>query len=122
MRTIESMSEFLTRHSAGPQALYNAQLAAEELGTNIIKYAYDDQREHRIILRLEGLPDCFRLRLLDDGHPFDVRQVPEPDSEQNLEHREPGGWGLSLVRRLTRRMDYERRDGLNVLTVEISRD
>src|SRR5262245_15646112 len=122
MGTIEGMKEFLGQHCAGPQALYNAQLAAEEMGTNIIKYGYDDQLEHRITLRVECLPDSFHLRLLDDGHPFDVRQVPEPDRDQNLDDRQPGGWGISLVRRLSRRMDYERRDGVNVLTVEISRD
>lgn len=122
MGTIENMTEFLNRHSAGPQALYNAQLAAEEMGTNIIKYGYDDQQEHRITLRIECLSDCFRLRLVDDGHPFDVRQVPEPDDEQDIDDRKPGGWGISLVRRLSRRMDYERRDGFNVLTIEISRD
>ena len=122
MRTIESMSEFLKRQSAGPQALYQAQLAAEEMGINIIKYAYDDQLEHRITLRVDCQADRFCLQLLDDGRPFDVRQVPEPDREQSLEERKPGGWGISLVRRLVRRLEYERRDGINVLTVEISRD
>ena len=122
MRTIESMSEFLHRESASPQALYQAQLAAEEMGTNIIKYGYDDQREHRITLRVECRANCFCLQILDDGRPFDVRQAPEPDSEQPLEERQPGGWGIILVRRLARHMDYERRDGINVLTVEISRE
>jgi len=122
MRTIESMSEFLNRHSAGPQALYNAQLAAEEIGTNIIKYGYDDRLEHRITLRVECLPDCIRLELLDSGRPFDVREVPEPDPEESLEDRQPGGWGISLVRRLARRMDYKRRGSFNVLTIEISGD
>ena len=122
MQTIESMSEFLVSQSAGPQALYQAQLAAEEMGVNIIKYAYDDQLEHRITFRVECRPDSFCLRILDDGRPFDVRQVPEPDLEQSLEERQPGGWGISLVRRLVRRLDYERRDGMNVVTVEISRD
>ena len=116
------MSDFLNQKSCGPQALYHAQLAAEEIGTNITKYGYDDQREHHITLRVERLADCFRLQILDDGRPFDVRQVPEPDPEQGLEERQPGGWGISLVRRMARRMDYERRDGVNVLTVEISRD
>ena len=69
-----------------------------------------------------NLSDCFRLRILDDGHPFDARQVPEPDPEQSLQDRQPGGWGISLVRRLARRMDYERRDGANVLTIEIARN
>jgi anti-sigma regulatory factor (Ser/Thr protein kinase) len=122
MRTIESMSDFLDRRSCGPRALYQAQLAAEEIGTNIIKYGYDDQLEHRITLRVECLADCFRLQILDDGHPFDVRQVPEPDLEQSLDDRQPGGLGISLVRRMARRVDYERRDGHNVLTVEISRE
>ena len=122
MRTIESMSDFLNRQSCGPQALYQAQLAAEEIGTNIIKYGYDDQLEHRITLRVESLADCFRLQIFDDGHPFDARQVPESDPKQSLEEREPGGWGISLVRRLARRMHYDRRDGVNVLTVEIARN
>ena len=122
MRTIESMSEFLGQHSSNPQALYHAQLAVEEIGTNIIKYGYDDELEHRITLRVECLADCFRLQILDDGHPFDARQVPEPDLEQRLEERQPGGLGISLVRRLARRMDYERRNGINALTVEVSRE
>jgi len=121
MRTIEGMSDFLNRHSCGPQALYQAQLAAEEIGTNIIKYGYEDQLEHRITLRLECLADCLRLQILDDGHPFDARQVPEPDLERSLEDRQPGGLGISLVRRLARRLDYERRNGMNTLTVELSR-
>jgi anti-sigma regulatory factor (Ser/Thr protein kinase) len=121
MRTIEGMSDFLNRQSCGPRALYQAQLAAEEIGTNIIKYGYDDQAEHCITLRVECLADCFRLQLLDDGHPFDARQVPEPDPCRGLGERQPGGWGISLVRRLARRMDYERRDSFNVLTVELSR-
>ena len=122
MRTIESMSDFLKRQSCGPQALYQAQLAAEEIGTNIIKYGYDDELEHRITLRVECLADCFRLQILDDGRPFDARQIPEPDLEQSLQDRQPGGLGISLVRRMARRLDYQRRDGVNVLTIEVSRE
>ena len=122
MQAIESMAEFLSRQAPGAQALYHVQLAAEEIGTNIIKYGYDDQLEHRITLRVECRTDCLRLQVLDDGRPFDARQVPEPELGQSLEDRQPGGLGISLVRRLARRMDYGRRDGLNALTIEISRD
>jgi len=122
MQAIEAMVEFLSSRSPGPKALYNLQLAAEEMSTNIIKYGYDDKREHQITLRVEGLKECMRLQIFDDGHLFDPRQAPEPDLEQNLEDRQAGGLGISLVRRLARRMEYERRDGMNALTVEISRD
>ena len=122
MRASESMTEFLHQQSAGPKSLYASQLAAEELCVNIIKYGYDDQLEHRITLRVESRADCFCLQILDDGRPFDIRQIPEPAVEQPLEDREPGGWGTTLVRRLARRIDYERRDGMNVLTVEVARE
>ena len=122
MRAIESMSDFLNRQSAGLQTLYHAQLAAEEIGTNIIKYGYEDELEHNITVRVECLADCFRLQILHDGRPFDARQVPEPDLKQSLEDRQPGGLGISLVRRLARRMEYERREGINTLTIEVSRE
>src|ERR1051326_4098450 len=121
MQTIGSLGEFLDRQSS-PQALHNAQLAVDEIGTNIIKYGYDDLREHRITVRVDCLAAVLRLRILDDGHPFDVRQVAEPDPNQSLDERKAGGWGISLVRQLARRVDYERRDGLNVVTIEIPRD
>ena len=122
MAAIESMCEFLTQHSAGPKALYNTQLAVEELGVNIIKHGYRDQKEHCIKLLVESFPTCFRLQLVDDAIPFDIRQAPPPDPGENLEEREPGGWGISLVRGVAQRIDYERRNNLNILTVEIPRD
>ena len=122
MGAIESMTEFLTQHSAGSKALYNAQLVAEELGMNIINHAYRDRDEHRIKLVMESLPGCFRLQIFDDGVAFDVRKAPLPNPAQKLEEREPGGWGTALIRRAARRMDYDRRDRLNVVTVEIYRD
>jgi len=122
MQASDAMVEFLSSDTPGPKALYHLQLAVEEIGTNIIKYGFDDKLEHRITLRVEGLADCIRLQIFDDGHPFDPRQIPEPDLKQSLEDREPGGLGISLVRRLAKRMEYERRDGVNALTVEISRD
>jgi anti-sigma regulatory factor (Ser/Thr protein kinase) len=122
MGAIDSMCEFLTLHSAGPKALYNMQLTVEELCVNIIKHGYRDQQEHCIKLFVESLPGCFRLQLIDDAMPFDIRQAQQPDPSQSLEEREPGGWGIGLVRGVAQRIDYERRNNLNVLTVEIARD
>jgi hypothetical protein len=53
------------------------------------------------------LPDTANSSILGDSFPKD---------------QQPGGWGISLVRRLARRMDYERPDGITVLTIEIFRD
>jgi len=121
MRAIEDLNRRLEQWGAVPEACYLAQLAVEELGTNIIKYGYDDPNEH--IIHLSAVPeeDAFRLRLEDDGHEFNPCLSPEPDPNLGLEERRPGGWGLSLVRRMSAGMEYERRQGRNFICVLIPR-
>ena len=121
MRAIESLDARLEEWGASGEARYLVQLAAEELGTNIIKYGYDDAAEHFIQLSAAPGKEAFRICLEDDGHEFNPCLSPEPDPNLNIEEREPGGWGLSLVRRLTD-MQYERRDGRNIVRVLVPRN
>jgi anti-sigma regulatory factor (Ser/Thr protein kinase) len=121
MRAIDAFIEFLESHDAPPRTVYLARLAAEEFGTNIIKYGYDDAAEHPITLRGMAEADHFQLTLIDDGHEFDPTRRAHPSTDLSLEDRTPGGWGISLVRRLALWVRYERREGSNVLTVAIDR-
>jgi serine/threonine-protein kinase RsbW len=121
MRAIEALDRCLGQWGADANARYLAQFAVEELGTNIIKYGYDDQGEHTIHLGAACEENLFRISLEDDGHEFNPCLSPEPDPELSLEERTPGGWGLSLVRRMLAGLEYERRDGRNVVTVLVSR-
>jgi serine/threonine-protein kinase RsbW len=121
MRAIEEMARFLEQGGADPQALYLAQLAAEEMGTNIIKYGYDDHADHVIRLVVECQETVFQIQLEDDGHEFNPCQIPEPNPDLSLEERKPGGWGISLVRRLLAGMEYERREGRNLLRLLVPR-
>ncbi len=120
MRAIEALDSRLEQWGANAEARYLAQLAVEELGTNIIKYGYDDQAEH--VIRLSAAPEknVFRICLEDDGHEFNPCLAPEPDPNLSIEERSPGGWGLSLVRRLTQ-MDYERHGDQNIVRVLVPR-
>lgn len=121
MRAIEELSVHLERWGADGQACYLAQLAVEELGTNILKYAYDDPGEHQIELRAAWEEPWIRIELEDDGHAFDPGQRAEPNPELSLEERTPGGWGISLVRRLLAGMEYERLEGRNVVRLTLPR-
>src|SRR5215203_7012371 len=97
MRAIEALDVRLAQWGANADARYLAQLAVEELGTNILKYGYDDQEEHFIQLSAGPENDSFRICLEDDGHEFNPCSSPEPDPGLSMEERKPGGWGLSLV-------------------------
>ncbi len=121
MRAVADLDQWLQRHDAHPDARYLAQLTVEELGTNIIKYGYDDSAEHLIRILAAWEEDVLRICLEDDGHEFNPCTTPEPDPNLDLEDRMPGGWGLSLIRRLSAGMDYQRHDGRNIVSVRVPR-
>ena len=121
MRAIEELDSCLDGWGADANARYLAQLAVEELGTNIIKYGYDDQKDHLIRVTVARDEQVFRISIEDDGHEFNPCLAPEPDPNRNLQERAPGGWGLSLVRRLVAGLHYERQGSRNVVRVEVRR-
>lgn len=120
MPKVEAAVRFLEERGVKPATVNLAHLAIEEIATNILKYGYDDDRTHEIVLRVQVEPGEVRVQLEDDGHEFDPRTVPPPDLNVPVDEREPGGLGIHLVRKLARHIDYERYDGRNRLTVSIA--
>ena len=60
------------------------------------------------------------LTVTDDGHPFDPREVPEPDIQLPVEERPVGGLGIHLLRKMSDRMEYGREGGRNRLCLRKS--
>jgi anti-anti-sigma factor len=97
--------------------VFDMNLALDEVLTNIVTYAYDDEDEHQIVVRLRLERDRFVVDVEDDGREFDPLATDEPDLAAPVEERPVGGLGLSLVRRLVSELAYDRRGGWNVLTM-----
>ena len=96
---------------------YAVNLAIDEILTNTISYGYDDEESHRIelILRLED--ETLVVVIVDDSRAFDPSLVREPDLKASIEERALGGLGLFLVQQMMDGVDYQRRDGCNVVTL-----
>ncbi|MBU1695011.1 MAG: ATP-binding protein [Verrucomicrobia bacterium] len=122
LRRVEGeVSAFLEARRVPPAWIYAASLALEEMLTNIIKYGYDDDREHEIVLHaaLDGRE--LALTLEDDGHAFDPTALPPPDATRRLEDRPVGGLGIHLTRKMTDGMSWRREGGRNILQIVIRR-
>ena len=117
----EEAVRFIEENGVNGEAVYVANLAIEEMATNILKYGYDDTSVHEILLRVEVLPERLLLILEDDGHEFNPLNISEPAVNLPAEDRTPGGLGIHLVRKFAEEMRYERRDCHNRLTVAIRR-
>ena len=93
----------------------DVDLIVEELFTNMVKYNRDGK--HDIEIELTADPEKLTIRLIDrDVAPFDMTRVPDPDLQQPLAARRPGGLGLYLVKQLTESLAYEHAAGDSQVT------
>lgn len=103
-------------------ARYNSELVFEEIVDNIVSHGAVDRRELDVCVTLEVRPDSIVLTFDDDGVPFDPRGIPDPEPPKSLEEARIGGFGVMLVRRAARSLDYRRTTaGRNLLTVQVER-
>jgi anti-sigma regulatory factor (Ser/Thr protein kinase) len=113
----EKAEAWLLAYDPPPKALYLVPLAIEELVTNCIHYGYDDAGEHTIVIMLSVADQTLTMTVVDDGHEFDPLARETPDLTLPAEDRPIGGLGIHLLRSLSDDMAYERRDGMNRLTL-----
>lgn len=92
-------------------------LALEEAVTNVINYAYPKGTYGSIELdaSLEG--NELKFILSDSGKEFDPTLRPEADINAGVEDRPIGGLGIHLVRQIMDSVSYERKEGMNILTM-----
>lgn len=113
----DKVTVFLEENAASAEAVFAANLAIEELVTNIIKYGYDDKEQHLIEMTLALENNVLSIEIRDDGHEFDPFDRPEPDTNLPAAERDIGGLGIHFVRKMLDSCAYHRRDGVNVVTV-----
>jgi serine/threonine-protein kinase RsbW len=90
-------------------------LCVDELITNIIAHAYDDDLEHAVLLECQVFDDFIELELRDDGVAFDPTSQTRPNTNLSIEDRDIGGLGIHLVTSLMDKVEYERDGDYNVL-------
>ena len=113
------VGELLEKTACSMKTQLQIRLAVEEIFVNISSYAYPDGTG-TAELTCELLPDPERIRICfsDSGIPFNPLEKEDADtSEEALMGRE-GGLGILLVKSTMDSVQYVRRDGKNILTVE----
>lgn len=117
----QEVFKWLANQPLPSRAKYSVGLAVEELITNMIRYGYDDDKEHIIRFCITIHPDYLKIVFEDDGHPFDPTGYPPPDLERIVTSSRAGGLGIQLVRKITSSMTYERDGHINRNTLKIRR-
>jgi len=111
------IDEFAARHGIRANVVFDLQLAANEIFTNVVLHGYADDRRHEIVVRLVADTDEVAVEIEDDGRPFDPSTVPTPRLDLPLEERPLGGLGVHLARRVTDAMEYRRQAERNIMRI-----
>lgn len=116
-RLQDQLESLAREHDLPPKVLHEIQLAVEEHLTNILRYAYRDEREHEIWIQLRLGETEFCIEVKDDGRAFNPLEFPTMDLSLPLEQRPIGGLGIHMIRKSMDRIEYRRADGKNILAM-----
>jgi PAS domain S-box-containing protein len=89
----------------------------DELLTNVINYAFEDNEEHIIHLEFKKAGNNLIITIEDDGVPFNPFHESPPDTSLSIEERKIGGLGIHLVKNLMDEFGYLRHANMNIVTL-----
>lgn len=119
LQKVNDLLERLTGEWQLPaQVEMNMNLALEEIISNVIFYAFDDDNRHDITLTFTRDETSLHVQVEDEGRPFDPLKSPPPDDlDKAAEDRHVGGLGIYFVKNFMDDLSYERKGNRNILTL-----
>ena len=115
IRLSKLIDEFGIENNINADALYEINLALDEIITNIISYGFKDSLEHFISVEGTLQNNSLEIKIEDDGIAFDPLSAPEPDLNNKIDQRQIGGLGIHLVKTLMQDISYKREKEKNIL-------
>ena len=107
----------LTETNISPNMSFAVQVCLEEVAANIIMYGAINDERLQISVELERVGETLLARISDNGREFDPTQAPPPTVAASLKEAKVGNLGIHLTRSFASSVDYERRVGVNRLTL-----
>ena len=113
------VDEQLEEYGCGMKEQMAIDVAIDELFANIAHYAYNPDTGYATV-RVDVLKDPLTVEVtfIDNGKPYDPLAKADPDTTLSLEDREIGGMGILIVKKSMDAVNYEYKDGKNILTIK----
>jgi len=98
---------------------FNMIMAAEEIFSNIVSYAYAQKENATVEIITEKCDDMYTATFIDSGKKFNPIEQKNPDITGKLSDRQIGGLGVFLAKKVSDMMTYKYEDGHNILKIGI---
>jgi anti-sigma regulatory factor (Ser/Thr protein kinase) len=113
------ITDFAGTQGFSVKRIFEIELACEEALVNIINYAYSNENRGNVEINctVDQKGDCI-IELIDNGPPFDLRLLPDPDINENITERRIGGMGTLLIKKFSDEIKYHRLQNKNFLALK----
>ena len=108
---------FAETHALPAAVRRSLNVALDELLANTLAYGMTGRDACSLTVEMELDQERVTVILTDDGPPFDPFERDAPDTTLSVEERPIGGLGIHLVRQLMDKVNYQRREGHNVVVL-----
>ncbi len=120
---IEEVTSFvnneLEKLSCPASAKNQIDIAIDEIFGNIVRYAYTPKiGKASVKIDVLNNPLAIVITFTDNGKPFNPLNRADPDVSLSLDERKEGGLGIFLVKKTMNLVDYEYKDGKNILKIK----
>lgn len=123
LENLEKIQSFIERelddNGCPMKVIIQVSVAVEEIYVNIAHYAYNPEvGDATIRCSVGGDPLQITIQFLDRGKPFNPLVKEDADTTLSAEERDIGGLGILMVKKSMDQVEYEYRDGKNILTIQ----
>ena len=101
------------------KAQMQIDIAIDELFSNIARYAYaPNVGEATVRVQSSDDPLTVIITFIDNGVPYNPLEKEDPDTTLSADDRQIGGLGIYMVKKSMDSMEYEYRNGQNILSIK----
>jgi len=108
---------FAEAHALSAAVRRSLTIAIDDLLANVQSHGQTGRDPCSVTVEVKLDHERVTVIVTDDGPPFDPFARAAPDTTLSVEDRPIGGLGIHLVGQLMDKVDYQRRDGHNVVVL-----
>ncbi len=112
----------MIKHNVSAKAQFNMIMAAEEIFSNIVFYAYPKNEEGTVKIKTELNDNIYSATFMDNGKKYNPLKNKAPDTKADIKDRSIGGLGVFLAKKVSDTITYAYKDGYNILKIGVYAD
>ena len=115
---IEFTKRSLNEFGCPPGIQASLVVVVDEIVSNIAKFAYDGaEGDFTVQISVKQAGRAIEITFIDEGAAFNPLDSPKVNTASAIENRKIGGQGILITRKIADIMEYERKDGKNLLRI-----